>query len=588
MNFSTSFRRGQILCLVAVLAAACDSTPEEPENQPPEEVTGCVPDAAQWEEIKPLVDLHCAGCHGPAPDYGAPHDLSSYDALLVRDFDITRAELGARRVGQGTMPPIGMPGMTPEEVAKFVDWATCSEGEYNAVPRLTVNRPVFLGPSEPPTDVPYIDLVAPDFPIETGWVDRYQCFTFEIPFDEDQFIRRIEIVEDKSEVLHHVVLLRDNDKNAPLEPHNCVGMPSGSDYLYAWAPGTGAVQFEDGGLRAQGGERYVLQLHYNNGAGIEDLKDSSGVRLYHGPAEGTEYGMVAIGPVYFQVPGRTAQDVTGECSISQETRLLAGMPHMHEIGDSFSQEIVRASGERENLIDLKNWDFETQLFYSTPITLSPGDRIETRCGFDNPNTGAVTAGPKTEDEMCFNFMYVTPPPPARYCDDVETSTLEDVEYTAGQCLEGGIDAPALVEGRFVVGEVDGLDGGTISAGTYELKAIEIWRESAATPIGDIDLERSKILARGQAVYQDGAFTMDADIVSDVLLTTGQSFTQPATSVSFTMASDTSNTEALVGEAVCAQAPAQIPYVADGTTLRFAISGNAFNVNFQSVYEFELK
>jgi hypothetical protein len=132
-----------------------------------------------------------------------------------------------------------------------------------------------------------------------------------------------------------------------------------------------------------------------------------------------------------------------------------------------------------------------------------------------------------------------------------------------------------------------LDGGTISAGTYELKAIEIWRESAATPIGDIDLERSKILARGQVVYQDGAFTMDADIVSDVLLTTGQSFTQPATSVSFTMASDTSNTEALVGEAVCAQAPAQIPYVTDGTTLRFAISGNAFNVNFQSVYEFEL-
>lgn len=54
-----------------------------------------------------------------------------------------------------------------------------------------------------------------------------------------------------------------------------------------------------------------------------------------------------------------------------------------------------------------------------------------------------------------------------------------------------------------------------------------------------------------------------------------------------LASDTSNTEALVGEAVCAQAPAQIPYVTDGTTLRFAISGNAFNVNFQSVYEFEL-
>ena len=43
------------------------------------------------------------------------------------------------------------------------------------------------------------------------------------------------------------------------------------------------------------------------------------------------------------------------------------------------------------------------------------DQLRMRCGYDNPTNETVTAGLGTSDEMCFDFMVVTPAAAAAQC-----------------------------------------------------------------------------------------------------------------------------------------------------------------------------
>jgi hypothetical protein len=549
---------------------------------------GCVPDRAAWDsEVSPLVQTHCAVCHGAEPTYGAPQELVTYESMLAMRGTSSEADLVAGRVAFGTMPPLGMPGLPAADAQKLVSWASCGEQEVMPNAGLTSTAPVFLAPEVAPVGGETIDMLADEFAVGEDVADLYQCFTFQAGIDADKFVRRIEVVQDNRQVLHHIVFLRDSGKNAPTEPHNCVGMPPDSEYLYAWAPGTGPIQFPDGGFRIQPGEQFVVQIHYNNGAKVPNVKDSSGIRMIVGEPAGTEYGMIAPGPLAFVVPGKTVKDVTGSCVLTGDWKVLAGMPHMHENGKDFEQVVIRADGTEEPFIRLENWSFETQLFYGLPVELKAGDTLKTTCTFDNQGLGAVTSGPRTQDEMCFNFMYVTPPPGDRYCDSGGSQPVTDIEYTPGVCAESGaLEAPTLTQGAFVVGQPAALTNGVLEDGIYEMTSVEIWRPSADTPIGSIDLEASKILAKGQFVMQNGEFLIDMKIASDVIMEAGQRFAQE-NKVSIRATRDLNITDSLEGEPVCgATDRVSVPYEVTGTQVEIAFSGNAFGVDFESRYKFE--
>ena len=178
----------------------------------------------------------------------------------------------------------------------MVLWATCGEQHPDYQEGLTANAPVFLPPSELPTNTEIFTISADGFEVSPNWNDRYQCFAVDIPFEEKRLIKRFEMELDDTRVLHHAVLFRDPEKR-----HNgsfrCTGVPSDTDFLYSWAPGQDAIQFPEGGLVVEPGERYIFQIHYNNSAGIQDVKDNTSINLYHSPAgDGTEYGMMVPGP----------------------------------------------------------------------------------------------------------------------------------------------------------------------------------------------------------------------------------------------------------------------------------------------------
>jgi cytochrome c5 len=549
-------------------------------------VAGCVPDRDAWDTgISSIVSTHCGSCHGEQPDFGAPYTLTNYEAITATSGEFLVNELAAARAGFGEMPPAGVPDLPDDALSALVDWASCGEITPQLGMGLKVDRPVFLASEEAP-DLDFFEVRADDFAVGEDVLDLYQCFSVDAPVDSDQFIRRIEAVVDQSEVLHHVVLLRDPERNAPDGRHLCPGMPQNSDYLYAWAPGGGPIQFPDGGLRVQPGERFVLQIHYNNAIGASGLSDSSGVRLYYDEPAGEEYGMMAPGPFLFRISPSAVEDVSGECAITRETRVLAGMPHMHEIGAAFSQVLERADGTMEPFISLENWQFETQLFYSIPVTMMPGDTLHTTCTFDNPNPQRVTSGERTADEMCFNFMYVTPPPPQRYCDEAGDAPPTDIEYVNGECLPTPpFDAPNLARGSFVFDASPTPTGGVLEPGTYELTGFDIYRDSPVTPIGDIDPETSQLLAKGQLVVTDTEAIFDANFVSNIVSVEGTEFGQENL-ISIGGAFSITDTLLTLDLTCPGAGTADFSVTAGPDTIQLQRPGQAFNVDFNAVYSFE--
>ncbi|AKF11108.1 hypothetical protein DB32_008257 [Sandaracinus amylolyticus] len=519
-----------MLVLLVLSLTACDGDP--PASDP--DAGTCEPDRAAFaSQALPRLERYCGSCHGASPQYGAPMSLLDADALLAVRPDGTRlADRVVARLMDGTMPPVGMPRLPDAEADALARWASCGAADVPQGTGLRASAPVFLSPDEAPPGLATIDLAANEHPVGPEVRDEYRCFTFEPALDGDRFVRRFEMIYDETRVLHHLVLLRDSEHNAPLGEFDCYdgsGMPAGSEYLYAWAPGTGAFQFPEGGLRVSPGDRFLVQIHYNNGAAIPDVRDSSGVRLYLDAPTGTEYGMVAIGPLDFEIPARESRTVSSRCTFASETRVLAGMPHMHQIGTTFDQEIARPEARNpEPLIHLDGWEFETQLFYSLPVTLRAGDALLTSCTFDNTTSEDVSSGQDTSDEMCFDFMYVTPPPASRYCDEGDAEMPSDVRYVPSACLpEGTTTDVALVRGGWVEAATPpALSAGTVPDARWELEGISYYVSTVTTPIGRIDVERTYVLGRGQVITSAGRLVMDVDSHAFVQSVEGPTFGGP--------------------------------------------------------------
>jgi Copper type II ascorbate-dependent monooxygenase, C-terminal domain/Copper type II ascorbate-dependent monooxygenase, N-terminal domain len=512
--------------LVALAVSSCggDAAPAPTDGGATSDASSCVPDRALWTStVRAQVERQCGSCHGATPNYGAPFSLLDYDANLAGRVGMRHVDRIAARLMAGTMPPSGTPA-PPDDIARsIVQWASCGAQTPTPGTGLRASAPLFRSPEMAPAGMASFELRADNFTVNRALTERYQCYAFNVPVMAARFARRFEIILDHPEVVHHVVLLRDPDRTSPSDAFECQSMSNGVQFLYAWAPGQNALQFPEGGLRMTPGDRFVLQLHYNNSAGRDGFTDRSGVRIYHDVPTGTEYGMVAMGPTTFSIPPRSTASVESACTVAQGSRLLTGMPHMHGIGTGFSQRVLRAGGTMDPVLTLQGWGFDTQLFYDTPVTFGAGDRIVTRCDFNNTRDTVTRSGAHTTDEMCFNFAYVTPAPASRFCDEVVNPSTA-TGYRPGMCAVAGgpTDAP-LVTGSIIVGDPPASTGGTIPTGHWELQNIAYHLSSATTAAGAVDLAMSGIRARGHAWVEANRITVDLNTTLNLVLGGGVSF-----------------------------------------------------------------
>ena len=214
-------------------------------------------------------------------------------------------------------------------------------------------------------------------------------------------------------MLHHWLLYYSTDSTlSPGTHQSCTGIHPNDTLLGGWAPGGETYTLpDDVGLEvaSDANARFILEIHYNNVARYSDAADRSGVRVCatSTPQENAAAVHWLGTENIILLPGESSSGSTCNPTATEPVTILSVTPHMHELGTHSSMIINRADGTQETLLD-KPFDFNTQVSYSTPTKLMPGDTLTSTCTWNNTTGGLTTFGEGTSDEMCYLFTVAYP------------------------------------------------------------------------------------------------------------------------------------------------------------------------------------
>ena len=163
--------------------------------------------------------------------------------------------------------------------------------------------------------------------------------------------------------------------------------------------------------------------------------------------------MFASGPLRMRFRHLARWRVESTCVFDKPIQILSSTPHMHESGRFFRTELIRANGDVETVATGPVELFE-QPMYDTPLQIEPGDALRTVCRLENTSAVSLHSGDTTEDEMCFNFMYHTPPIGALFCDTGEALEAPPIpEEEPLECLVEVVVPSEPVEASEILGAV---------------------------------------------------------------------------------------------------------------------------------------
>ncbi len=260
---------------------------------------------------------------------------------------------------------------------------------------------------------------ATPFAVPSG--ESYQCFHFRSPFEEGAQGVVVESILEGEASVHHMLLyeLLTPREDGSFEP--CLGTHPDATLIAGWAPGAADLRFdEDVGMRLPDGDDgyFLLEVHYLN-FGDASLTDRSGLRVCAAAeprphtASITWLGTENIGGPLGIPPGQLTT-VSGSCTpgrvgIDEDDAidLMVALPHMHVLGRRVEMLVHRTGGAVDRVLDVE-FDADRQVAHPLEVTIHPGDRIETRCTYDNTTDWGVPWGPGSGQEMCYVFTLAYP------------------------------------------------------------------------------------------------------------------------------------------------------------------------------------
>ncbi len=246
----------------------------------------------------------------------------------------------------------------------------------------------------------------------------YQYLAVPTDYEEDRWIRKIEIRPTAPEVTHHVIVFLEEPGQRAVRDGGVQG------FFAATAPGAVGIDFGEGrGKRLPAGATLVFQLHYTpNGREVEDRSQIG--FIYHDEEPELEVETRSAFNVRFRIPPHAENyPVVGEHRFRDDGAILAFFPHTHVRGVAFRYELVRPDGSEEIVLDVPKYNFDWQLTYDAaePIPVRAGDILRATAWYDNsannpfnPDPNAeVRFGEQTWDEMMLGYFdWIRTPAPA--------------------------------------------------------------------------------------------------------------------------------------------------------------------------------
>ncbi len=406
-----------VFLAISTLQPGCSSNDGSSSGNPIIDHHGNPPDSSSptfYRDVLPLVQTHCAGCHYQGGIGGS--DLSDYDtAFGLRDAIVSKT-------AAGEMPPwppdpncqafVGARFISSAEKSLLKKWR--DTGAYSG---MSSDAPSPM-PTPAPTPAPSV-VMHPDAPFSYSGSsadhDLYECFWMDpnIADSDTKIFTKASIEPGNQKIVHHVIMYRETTCSQPIGTQaRCSSMPPSAEFMFAWVPGTQPTQFPDGvGMQLGGKDCLIMQVHYNNhNGGGTDLTKANIWYDTTGSVSDIAH-VVWTGTTAINLPPHSTNDsATGTCSISADSRVIGTAPHMHTLGTTFVTNLHH-SGATSCMIHIPHWDFSWQgaYIYKSPISLTAGDTLTTTCTWDNPKSTPVTFGEGTDNEMCFNFLYVVGP-----------------------------------------------------------------------------------------------------------------------------------------------------------------------------------
>jgi peroxiredoxin len=374
-------------------------------------------DVTYCKHVARILNNRCVSCHRKGEI--APFALTNYQE--ASDWAETIAEV----VHDRRMPPwladsrygrfANDGSLTEEDRQALSKWAEAGapEGEKKDLPP----PPKFVDgwqlPKEP-DKVYYISENPVD--VHAQGPIRYQYFHLDPGFEEDKWIKGLEVRPGNRAVVHHMMVVAH-----PKRAHQR-NFARGDQHLLSFVPGGIPLMLPSGlARRFPKNYEFLFEVHYTPNGSVQKDHSKIGV-IFADPKEVTHRvsWLSASNHVFAIPPGVEHYKVESDSQpMGRGVQLLRLYPHMHLRGKQFLFEARYPDGKSEILLDVPLYDFGWQLTYelAQPKPLPKGTVLHCTAYFDNsernlnnPDPRAtVRDGDQTWEEMMVGHFDVIVP-----------------------------------------------------------------------------------------------------------------------------------------------------------------------------------
>lgn len=393
-----------------------------------------------YKDVLPVLQKNCQNCHRPGE--AGPMSFMSYESTRPWAKAMKAAVLTKK------MPP----WFADAHYGKFANDRTLSSSDVNTLVAWVDSGAKSGNPKDAPAPVAFTDgwaIPQPDVVLDmgldfaipaSGTID-YQYIVVPTHFTEDKYVRFAEARPEDRERVHHIIAfirepgspwLKDAKPGVPFVPAAAQREASRSgeqpqrrrdgdggmgDFLCGYAPGLPPQTLKPGQAKlVKAGSDLVLQMHYT--ANGKPGHDRTKIGLGFATEMPTQrvLTLAAANPRFAIPPGDPNYKVDSTFTLQAPATLVALLPHMHLRGKDFEFRATYPTGEKEVLLNVPNYSFSWQLWYTLeqPKVLPAGTKIECTAHFDNSPNNPANPDPKQEvhfgeqswDEMMIGFFDV--------------------------------------------------------------------------------------------------------------------------------------------------------------------------------------